>query len=86
MMNTIRRLGAGIALLLLQLPMVACEGDGPAADGGSATPLCLNAACGARRQVVDLPQLENIAYTSGGRLFVSGQQNLYEITRIAADT
>jgi len=84
MMSRTCRLSAGIAVLL-HLLLVACTGDGRGPDEESATPLCLNAECGARRQLVDLPQLENIAYTSGGRLFVSGQQNLYEITRIAAD-
>ncbi len=84
-MSRTRRAGIVVAVLLLPLLLAACDGDGQGPDAERATPLCLNADCGARRQLVDLPQLENIAYTAGGRLFVSGQLNLYEITRVAAD-
>ncbi|MDD3765198.1 MAG: hypothetical protein PHP86_18030 [Nevskiales bacterium] len=32
-------------------------------------------------QLTDLPQLENILFTADGRLFASGQKNLYEVLR-----
>lgn len=77
-----------VAALLLAALLSACGDGDPARDGVQDDPraLCLSSDCGARRLIADLPQLENIAFTSSGRLFVSGQQNLYEIQRTGADT
>lgn len=76
------RILRGVVVWLLAA-LAACDSSGGniAAPLPDARSLCLSPACGARQLIVDLPQLENIAYTSNGRLFVSGQQNLYEITR-----
>ncbi len=51
--------------------------------GGSVKSLCVKSACGHARQIVDLPDLENLKITAAGRVFVTGQQNFYEITRDA---
>lgn len=71
---------------ILLLGLAGCGSEGP---GGpemapvDARALCINADCGARRQLLDLPQLENQHLTRDGRLFLTGQQNWYEVTRNA---
>lgn len=73
----LRGLSAAAALLL-----AAC-GSGSSGDAGlPPVELCFDASC-VKRQLVDLPQLENLHFTADGRLFVTGQENLYEITRAA---
>lgn len=57
----------------------------PVRGDDDAHALCLNSQCGAPRQLVDLPDLENLLVTEDGRLFVSGQQNVYEILPDRAD-
>lgn len=76
---TTRGLVGPAAILLL----AACSGPPSTTAPGpypvGAADICLDAQCGAPKKVVDLPDLENLHPASNGRLFVSGQQNLYEI-------
>lgn len=60
--------------------LLGCGSSGaPPADASVA--LCLNSGCGTPRQIVDLPDLENVLVTTSGRVLVTGQENLYEILR-----
>lgn len=70
--------------------LAACGGGSEPDDSDSAAEsdarrLCLNSDCGASRQLVDLPDLENLLVTDDGRLLVTGQQNFYEVTGNAND-
>ncbi len=74
----------GLVGAMLGLLLAAC-GVGTSSDEApdpAGTGLCFEQNC-IKEQLVDLPQLENLHFTPGGRLFVSGQDNLYEITRAA---
>lgn len=78
------RAAPGLAALAAALGLAACVDNGD--DAAAPEPiepaaLCVNSQCGQARQIVDLPDLENLAFSADGRLFVSGQQNLYEIVR-----
>lgn len=67
-------------LNLTSAMLLAACGDSASPDVISSTSApCLN--CTTPEKLLSLPQLENSLFTSGGRLFVSGQENLYEITR-----
>lgn len=75
-------------LLLLPLAaLVACGAStqaGPAADGKggpAAADLCVSSDCGEAVPLLDIPDAENLLFGPGGRLFVSGGQNVYEVTR-----
>lgn len=46
--------------------------------------LCLTSDCSTKTQLLDIPSAENILFSPSGRLFVSGGQNVYEITRDGA--
>ncbi len=65
-------------LALVAALLAACSNSGQQ-EGGDAPSLCLNSTCGTARQIVDLPDLENLLVTDSGRVFVTGQQNFYEI-------
>lgn len=73
----------GLAVLIFSsvVLLTACKNNGSPYETGNlaADDVCLD--CGSPRKIVSLPQLENSLFTSGGRLFVSGQFNLYEIQR-----
>ncbi|MFA5939335.1 MAG: hypothetical protein WC809_08265 [Sinimarinibacterium sp.] len=74
--------------LLAAFLLAGCNGGGsPDSDllpsGDDPRDLCLNSQCGSPRQLVDLPDLENVLVTDAGRVFVTGQQGLYEIHRNA---
>lgn len=43
--------------------------------------LCVASSCGSKTQLVDIPSAENTLFTPDGRLFVSGSDSVYEITR-----
>lgn len=75
---------ARVGTAWLALVLAGC-GGGPSAPAAGVDPrsLCLDSACGAPVQLVDLPDLENVAVTASGRVFVAGQQGLYEIVRDA---
>jgi hypothetical protein len=68
---------------LCALLLAACAGGDqdqtPGADVDPQT-LCIESACGTKTELVSIPQAENIFFTDDGRLFVSGSQNVYEIT------
>jgi hypothetical protein len=77
---------AGIGLILLagcgsstapesKALVVPAKGEPAAAD------LCVSSSCGESSFLVHIPDAENILFGPGGRLFVSGGQNVYEVTR-----
>lgn len=78
----IRRGTAGAASLALAALLGACGGGGDD-NGALADPatLCLTADCGTKTQLLDIPSAENMLFTPEGRLFVSGGEDVYEITR-----
>ena len=61
--------------------LAACGNSSAPAGTADAPSLCLNSVCGTPRQIVDLPDLENLLVTGAGRLLVTGQQNFYEILK-----
>lgn len=74
------------AICLLVAALLCACGESQrdrAPTGDDPRDLCLNSLCGSPRQLVDLPDLENVLVTDGGRVFVTGQQGLYEIHRDA---
>ncbi len=68
-----------VGLVVLATILSACQSNGGRSSVQPAAELCLQADC-EQYQLVDLPQLENVHFTADGRLFVTGQENLYEIT------
>lgn len=72
------------AVLAAAALLQACGNSVPTLPGDGArdaTGLCLS--CGRPFQLVDLPQLENVLVTDDGRVFLTGQSNLYELHRDA---
>jgi hypothetical protein len=45
--------------------------------------LCVSNACGEKVELLDIPDAENLLFGPGGRLFVSGSRNVYEVTKSA---
>lgn len=45
--------------------------------------LCVSSSCGEAVPLVDIPDAENLQFSSDGRLFVSGGSDIYEITKAA---
>lgn len=43
--------------------------------------LCVSSSCGTKTQLVDIPSAENTLFTPDGRLFVTGSDSVYEITK-----
>ena len=78
----------GLAVLLAACdPQVAAEGTAAAAKGEPSTgELCVSSACGEAVVLVDVPDAENILFGPGGRLFVSGGRNVYQISKAAEGT
>lgn len=80
-----------ILLFPLIVGLAACGGGGGGDDfdagggaGGSsvrAADLCVNNDCGEAVQLLPIPDAENLLFGPGGRLFVSGGQNVYEIKK-----
>jgi hypothetical protein len=56
----------------------AGQGGGPATGD-----LCVSSSCGEAVKLVAIADAENILFGPGGRLFVSGGENVYEITKAA---
>jgi hypothetical protein len=79
--------GAAVAL-------AACnggDGNGLGLSGGSgsapsAENLCVSNSCGEAVQLLPIPDAENILFGPGGRLFVTGGQGVYEITKATDGT
>ncbi|MES2682470.1 MAG: hypothetical protein V4650_03045 [Pseudomonadota bacterium] len=66
-------------LLLAALTLGACK-DSPDPPAGSApATLCVASSCGSKTRLVTIPDAENLLFTPGGRLFVSGGTNVFEI-------
>jgi hypothetical protein len=51
-----------------------------------ASDLCVSNACGDARQLIAIPDAENLLFSPDGRLFVTGGENIYEITRNPDDS
>lgn len=72
----------------------ACsDGDVPVVGDGAAPPpavtaadLCVSSDCGEAVLLLAIPDAENLLFSDDGRLFVSGGQNVYEITKAADGT
>ncbi len=62
------------------------QGGAAAVDPATIDPvaLCVSSACGTKTRLLDIPGAENTLFTPDGRLFVSGDSNVYEVTRDAA--
>ena len=60
-----------------------CNGSGDSSTATAPDPatLCVSSACGQKTALLDIPGAENLMFSPNGRLFVSGSQNVYEITR-----
>lgn len=43
--------------------------------------LCVASSCGTKTQLLDIPSAENTLFTPDGRLFVTGSDSVYEITK-----
>lgn len=74
--------------LLLAVWLVACgNGGGSEGPAGSVDPatLCVSSSCGTKTRLIDIPSAENLLFSDDGRLFVSGSENVYEITRDGTD-
>lgn len=79
---------ACLPIACLAVSLVACGAsapDDPAAratgKARSAADLCVANACGEAIPLLDIVDAENLVFSPGGRLFVSGGLNVYEITR-----
>jgi len=55
----------------------------PVAQSATVDPatLCVASACGVKTQLLDIPSAENTLFTPSGRLFVTGSDSVYEITK-----
>lgn len=80
-----------ILWLLPLLALAACSPSAPVEIGASAASsagkpptaaeLCVSSDCGEKVELLDIPDAENILFSDKGRLFVSGSQNVYEVTK-----
>ncbi len=64
------------------LLLMACsggDGDGGGLGSAAAPASCLSADCGSKQRLVDIPGAENLFFTDAGRLFVTGNDNIYEL-------
>jgi len=66
--------------------MAARSAHGGAGSGPSIDELCVSSDCGEAVKLVAIPDAENILFGPGGRLFVSGGLNVYEIGKAADGT
>ncbi|HUP91941.1 MAG TPA: hypothetical protein VM074_06800 [Solimonas sp.] len=77
------------AIAVASLALAACNGSSTSSislpgDPAPAAPLCVSSSCGTKTVLLDIPSAENLFFTDTGRLFVSGSENVYEITRDGA--
>jgi len=80
------RFCSGLALGLFLL--AGCDGSSEAPASGAAgdqTPveLCVNSTCGERIELLAFPSAENLTFSADGRLFVSGNGGVFEVTKNA---
>ncbi len=80
----------GLAALLLagcggsdsdELDRLAETPSGNADSRLRAADLCVSNACGEAHKLIAIPDAENLLFAPDGRLFVTGGQNIYEITQ-----
>jgi len=76
------------AALATALLLTACGHGSTSVSPGNESPpattpeaLCVTTDCGTKTVLLDIPGAENTLFTPEGRLFVSGSENVYEITR-----
>lgn len=66
-------------------PGIAGAGSTQAADAQlPATQACFENACAELTPLLDIPDAENLIFSSDGRLFVSGGTNVFEVTKTAS--
>jgi hypothetical protein len=76
-----------LVLLAAALFAAGCTGGGdpdPQTSAVNPATLCVASACGVKTQLLDIPSAENTLFTPEGRLFVSGSDSVYEVTRDAS--
>jgi len=74
----------GLAAMLAACGPASVPGETASASDKaalSAADLCVNSECGEAVPLLDIPDAENILFGPGGRLFVSGGENVYEVTK-----
>jgi hypothetical protein len=77
--------------VLIAVVLAACsnssgdvlQNDVPQSAAVDPSTLCVASACGEKTQLLDIPSAENTLFTPDGRLFVSGSDNVYEVTKDA---
>ncbi|WP_372878955.1 hypothetical protein [Spongiibacter marinus] len=72
------------ALLLLSLLMMTACNDSSTGSGSANTtftPSCVTAQCRSKQRILEIPGAENVFFTDGGRLFVTGNANIYEVVK-----
>jgi len=73
-----------LPLVLATVTLLAgCTGGDPDPQTIAVDPatLCVASACGTKTQLLDIPSAENTLFTPDGRLFVTGSDSVYEVTR-----
>lgn len=89
-----RKLSPLIAALSVSLLLSACNDDRDnRSDGaqfvndsaGLPPDVCVSSDCGEKSRLVEIPGAENLFFSNSGRLFVSGNDNVYEIDRSDID-
>jgi hypothetical protein len=86
------RLARAAAAALAALALAACHASSSGNNAAGAAPptppaaadLCVSSGCGTRTVLLEIPGAENLLFTPEGRLFVSGSENVYEVTRDAS--
>lgn len=68
---------------------LGCNSSGGAGsndDGAQAErlqgPRCVSEECGSKQRLVDIPGAENLFFSDDGRLFVTGNENIYEVLKV----
>lgn len=77
-----------LPLVLAAVTLLAgCTSGGdsdPQSTAADPASLCVASACGVKTQLLDIPSAENTLFTSDGRLFVTGSDSVYEVTKDAS--
>lgn len=70
-------------VLAAAIVLNGCTGGDPDPQTTAVDPakLCVASACGEKTQLLDIPSAENTLFTPNGRLFVTGSDSVYEITK-----
>ncbi|PTU32937.1 hypothetical protein [Stenotrophobium rhamnosiphilum] len=73
-----------LPLILATTLLAGCISGGdpdPQTTAVDPATLCVASACGVKTQLLDIPSAENTLFTPTGRLFVSGSDSVYEVTK-----